>query len=132
MVSLVRVHNLLLTQPYWFLLSFCLHNQTHSSWVIHSHLYGVAEAQQYLFASLQACILAPSPPIMGLHQASCPPRTMSLPGTTHWTPPPLPTICPLCPRLRTPGMGMYSKPALFQGSRGAPAWEAGEGRCPAH
>lgn len=56
------------------------------------------------------CILALSPHKMGLLQASCPPPMTSLPGTTHWRSPLVPTTtCPLYPQLRAPGMGMYGK-----------------------
>ena len=94
---------------------------------------GSRKAQWHLLASLQVCIPAPSPPITGSPQASCPRRMTSLPGTTHWTPPPVrTTICPRCPRPRAPGMGTYSEPFSSGGSKEAPAWQAGEGRHPAH
>ncbi|XP_042535674.1 zinc finger protein GLIS1 isoform X3 [Dipodomys spectabilis] len=53
----------------------------------------------------KVCILAPSTPTVGLLQASCPLRSTSLPGPTHWMLPVPTTICPLCRPLRAPGMG---------------------------
>lgn len=62
-----------------------------------------------------------SPLTAGSLPASCSPPMMSLPGTTHWRPPPIPsTTYPLCRPPRVPGMGTYPEAVLgAQGVTGA-------------